>query len=48
MKTITIRLAAPEAAMLAEIQKRKKDYRDIQSLILSQIYEEYRKEFGFA
>ena len=48
MKTITIRLAAPEAAMLVEIQKRNKDYRDIQSFFLCQIREEYRKELGLA
>jgi len=48
VKTITIRLAAPEAAMLVEIQKRNKDYRDIQSFFLCQIREEYRKELGLA
>jgi len=48
VKTITIRLAALEAAMLVEIQKRNKDYRDIQSFFLCQIREEYRKELGLA
>ena len=46
MKTITIRLAAPEAAMLIELQKLNKYYRDVQSFFLCQIREEYMKQLG--
>ncbi len=43
MKTITIRLPDVEAAMLMEVQKRNKSYRDLQGLIFSQIRQEYAK-----
>lgn len=43
MKTITIRLPDVEAAMLIEVQKVNKAYRDIQGLLVSQIQEEYAK-----
>jgi hypothetical protein len=43
MKTITIRLPVVEAAMLAEVQKVNKAYRDLQRLILQQIRQEYQK-----
>jgi len=41
MKTITIRLSDVEAAMLVEVQKRNKAYKDIQRLLLEQIRQEY-------
>ena len=37
MKTVTIRLPDVEAAMLLEVQKVNKDYRDLQGLLMSQI-----------
>ncbi len=43
MKTIAIRLPVVEAAMLAEVQKVNKAYRDLQGLILQQIRQEYQK-----
>jgi len=43
MKTITIRLPDVEAAMLAEVQKVNKAYRDLQGLLISQIQQEYAK-----
>jgi len=41
MKTITIRLPDVEAAMLVEVQKVNKAYRDLQGLLISQIQHEY-------
>lgn len=43
MKTITIRLPDVEAAMLVEVQKTNRAYRDLQGLLLSQIQQEYAK-----
>ena len=43
MKVITIRLPDVEAAMLVEVQKVNRAYRDLQGLIISQIRREYRK-----
>ena len=43
MKTITIRLSAVEAAMLLEVQKVNKAYRDLQVLLTEQIRKEYKK-----
>lgn len=43
MKTIIIRLPDVEAAMLEEVQKRNKAYRDLQGLLMSQIQQEYAK-----
>ena len=43
MKSITIRLPDVEAAMLLEVQKVNRAYRDLQGLLLSQIQEEYAK-----
>jgi len=43
MKTITIRLPDVEAAMLLEVQKVNKAYRDLQGLLFSQIQQEYQK-----
>ena len=43
MKTITIRLADIEAAMLVEVQKVNRTYRDLQGLFVCQIQQEYAK-----
>lgn len=43
MKTITIRLPDVEAAMLLEVQKVNKAYRDLQGLLINQIQQEYAK-----
>jgi hypothetical protein len=43
MKTITIRLPDVEAAMLLEVGKVNKAYRDLQGLLISQIQREYQK-----
>jgi len=41
MKTIIIRLPDVEAAMLVEVQKRNKEFRDLQSFIVKAILKEY-------
>lgn len=43
MKTITIRLPAVEAAMLAELQKHNRLYRDLNGFLLVHIKEVYQK-----
>lgn len=43
MKTITIRLPDVEAAMLVEVQKRNKAFRDLQGLLVRQIKQEYQR-----
>ena len=43
MKTITIRLSDVEAAMLVEVQKVNKTYRDLQGLLINQIQTGYQK-----
>ena len=43
MKTITIRLPDVEAAMLVEVGKVNKAYRDLQGLLINQIQQEYAK-----
>ena len=43
MKTITIRLPDAEAAMLLEVLKVNKAYRDLQGLLINQIKQEYAK-----
>jgi len=43
MKTITIRLPDVEAAMLADVQKVNKAYRDLQDMVLKQVRSEYEK-----
>ena len=45
MKTITIRLPDVEAAMLVEVQKKNKKFRDLTSLLLNQIRQEYEKVY---
>ena len=41
MKSIIIRLTSVEAAMLLEVQKSNKDFRDLQVLLVEQITQEY-------
>lgn len=43
MKTITIRLPDVEAAMLAEVQKRNKNFRDLGVYISTHVRAEYSK-----
>ena len=43
MKTIIIRLPDVEAAMLVEVQKVDKVYKDLQGLLINQIQQEYAK-----
>ena len=43
MKNITIRFPAVEAAMLLEVQKVNKAYRDLQVWLTEQIRKEYKK-----
>ena len=43
MKTIIIRLRDVEAAMLAEVQKVNRAYKDLQGLLINQIQQEYSK-----
>lgn len=43
MKTITIRMSSVEEAMLVEVKKRNKEYRDLQSLLAGLIQKEYEK-----
>ena len=43
MKSITIRLPEVEVAMLVEVQKVNRAYRDLQGLFISQIQQEYQK-----
>ena len=43
MKTIIIRLPDVEAAMLVEVQKVNRAYRDLQGLLINQIQQEYAK-----
>ncbi len=43
---MTIRLPDVEAAMLVEVQKRNKAFKDIQQLMIQQIRQEYQKTSG--
>ena len=43
MKSIIIRLPDVEAAMLVEVQKVNKAYKDLQGLLIHQIQQEYQK-----
>ena len=43
MKTLTLRIPDVEAAMLLEVQKSNRAYRDLQGLLLNQIRQEYAK-----
>jgi hypothetical protein len=44
MKTLTLRIPDVEAAMLVEVQKSNKSFRDLQALLLSLIRQEYGKK----
>ena len=44
MKSIIIRLPDVEAAMLVEVQKRNKAFKDLQGLFLQQIRAEFHKK----
>jgi hypothetical protein len=46
MKTLTLRIPDVEAAMLVEVQKTNKSFRDLQALLLGLIREEYGKKGG--
>jgi hypothetical protein len=46
MKTLTIRIPDVEAAMLVEVQKTNKSFRDLQGLLLGLIREEYGNKSG--
>ncbi len=43
MKTYRIQLDPVEVAMLHEVQKVNRDYRDLQALVINQIRQEYAK-----
>lgn len=43
MKTLLIRLSDVEVAMLSEVQRVQKDYRDLSRVIASQIAKEHEK-----
>ena len=46
MKTITLRIPPVEAAMLQELQKTHKQFRNLEVLVLGFIREVYGKESG--
>jgi hypothetical protein len=46
MKIVTIRLPDVEAAMLVEVQKKNKAFKDLQQLLIQQIRQEYHKTSG--
>jgi len=46
VKTIVIRLPDVEVAMLLEVQKRNKGFKDLQQLLIQQIRQEYQKISG--
>lgn len=46
MKTITIRLPDVEAAMLVEVQKRNKDFREPGLILIALISAEYKRLEG--
>ena len=46
MKTITLRIPSVEAAMLQELQKTHKQFRNLEALVLGLIREEYGKNGG--
>ena len=46
MKTITIRLPDVEAAMLVEVQKGNKAFKDLQQLLIEQIRQKYQTTSG--
>ncbi len=46
MKTLTLRIPDVEAAMLVEVQKTNKSFRDLKRLLLGLIRQEYQKLSG--
>jgi hypothetical protein len=44
VKTLTLRIPDVEAAMLVEVQKTNKSFRDLQGLLLGLIRQEYGKK----
>jgi len=44
MKTITLRIPPVEAAMLQELQKTRRQFRNLEALVLGLIREVYGKE----
>jgi len=44
MKTMTLRIPAVEAAMLQDLQKSHKQFRNLEMLVLGLIREEYGKK----
>ena len=46
MKTLTLRIPDVEAAMLLEVQKSNKSFRDLQGLLLGLIRKVYEKKSG--
>jgi hypothetical protein len=46
VKTLTLRIPDVEAAMLTEVQKSNKSFRDLQGLLLGLIRQEYQKSSG--
>ena len=46
MRTIAIRLRYVLLAMLVEVQKRNKEFKDLQQLLKQQIRQEYQKSSG--
>ena len=43
MKTIRIHLQGVEEAMLQEVQKRNQKFRDLETLLVEQIHQEYNR-----
>jgi len=46
MKNITLRIPPVEAAMLQELQKTHKQFRNLEALVLGLIRQEYEKKNG--
>ena len=46
MKTITLRIPSVEAAMLQDLQKTHKQFRNLETLLLGLIRQEYGKKSG--
>ena len=47
MKTITLRIPPVEAAMVQDLQKTHKDFRNLEGLLLGLIREEYDKKSNY-
>ena len=46
MKTITLRIPPVEAAMLQDLQKTHKQFRNLEAMVLGLIWEEFGKNGG--